>query len=231
MVVTVFEDLANELILEIFVYLAPYDLLRAFENVNCRLLCIFSKQKLCLPNNRGMSRQVYHQYLTSILPTRQSQIVSLHLSERCAPGAVQWFLDTCIYLLPNFPLRTLTIEGVSRQIFDLLLSKLHIFPHLQHMNIDIDMMQWYQDEYSNLPDIYYLFPVLKNIPQLQRFRFCRDSTGSSIVMYENIKLFPPVAYHLHTLSIDSCSHELMIALLHSSLPALRQLNVCFESDP
>ncbi|CAF4902398.1 unnamed protein product [Rotaria sp. Silwood1] len=92
-------------------------------------------------------------------------------------------------------------------------------------------MQWYRKEYLNLPDIYYLFPVLKNIPQLQTLRFCRDSTHSSVVMYENMKLFPPIAYHLHTLSIDSCSHELIVALLHSSLPALRQLNVCFESDP
>ncbi len=231
MIVTVFEDLPNESILEIFVYLTPYDLLRAFENLNWRLFCILSKQKLCLPNNRGMSRQVYHQYLTSILPTRQSQIVSLHLSDRCAPGAVQWFLDTCIYLLPNFPLSALTIELVSRQIFDLLLSKLHLFPRLQHMTIDIDIMQSYQEEYLNLPDIYYLFPVLKNIPQLQTLRFRRDPTHSSVVMYENMKLLPPVACHLHTLSIDSCSHELIVALLHSSLPALLQLNVCFEIDP
>jgi len=99
------------------------------------------------------------------------------------------------------------------------------------MTIDIDMMQSYQEEYLNLPDIYYLFPVLKNIPQLQTLRFRRDPTHSSVVMYENMKLFPPVACHLHTLSIDSCSHELIVALLHSSLPALLQLNVSFESDP
>ncbi|CAF1188061.1 unnamed protein product [Adineta steineri] len=231
MIVSVFEDLPNELIVKVFVYLSPYDLLRAFENVNWRLLCILSKQKLCLPNNQGMSRQVYHQYLSSILPTRQSQIVSLYLSDQCAAGAVQWFFDTCIYLLPNFPLRALTIEGVSRQIFDLLLSKLHFFPHLQHMTIDIHMMQWYREEYLNLPDFYYLFPVLKNIPQLESLRFNRDPTRSSVVMYENLKLFPPVAYHLHTLSIDACSHDLIVALLHSSLPVLRQLNVCFEYDP
>ncbi|CAF0844900.1 unnamed protein product [Adineta steineri] len=231
MIVSVFEDLPNELIVKVFVYLSPYDLLRAFENVNWRLLCILSKQKLCLPNNQGMSRQVYHQYLSSILPTRQSQIVSLYLSDQCAAGAVQWFFDTCIYLLPNFPLRALTIEGVSRQIFDILLSKLHFSPHLQHMTIDIHMMQWYREEYLNLPDFYYLFPVLKNIPQLESLRFNRDPTRPSVVMYENLKLFPPVAYHLHTLSIDSCSHELIVALLHSSLPVLRQLKVRFELDP
>jgi hypothetical protein len=228
--VTVLEDFSVELFEEIFVYLAPYDLLRAFENLNYRLSWMISGQKFGLPNNRGMSREVYSTYLTSILPIRPLQVVYLNLSERRAPNAVKWFLQMDTNLFCSFPLRTLKIEGVSRQTFEVLLSRLHCFSHLHSVNIDIGDMRWYSKEYSNLSDVHYLLPILKTIPELRTLYLRQNPTCSSFCVYDELKLSLPIARHLHTLSINTCSYQLVVALLLYSLPELCLLNVYFIED-
>src|ERR1700734_4109266 len=120
---TLFEHLSVELFRLIFEYLAPHDLLFAFNNLNQRFTVILAQQPLYLPNNRHMNFNLYVKYITSIIPNHISQIIYLNLSERRAPHAVDLFLSVVPLEAHNWPaLKAVTIEDVPCHTLELLLD-------------------------------------------------------------------------------------------------------------
>ncbi|CAF1233584.1 unnamed protein product [Rotaria magnacalcarata] len=83
---------------------------------------------LCLPNNRQMSIQLYCHYLKKIVSKHASQIDYLHLSERSAPCAVDYFLSQLFA----------SIRGCSRELLTELLNNGHL-PRLQNLRVTFSM--------------------------------------------------------------------------------------------
>ncbi|CAM4970768.1 unnamed protein product [Rotaria socialis] len=96
---------------------------------------MFAQQPLCLPKNRQMSTHLYYHYLKKIVSKHASQIVCLHLSERNALCAVDYFL-------PEVPLNeltwpSLTIEDVSHNVLEVLLYHSSLLSKIHSLSLDV----------------------------------------------------------------------------------------------
>ncbi|CAF4429026.1 unnamed protein product, partial [Adineta steineri] len=119
-----FENLANELIYEIFDYLDLYDTYNAFSNLNLRYENLLEKSILPLKINIStMSKSSFEYYFTNIIIPNQDRIISLHLSNL-------FIVDRIFSSLSNFTqLKTLIIHGTELQLTNLL-NYIAILPNL-----------------------------------------------------------------------------------------------------
>ena len=227
-----FKHLSVELIRLIFEYLAPHDLLNAFEELNGRLSSIILQHPLSLPNNRRMSRDVYYDYILHILPDYSSQIVYLHLSERRAPHAVDSFLAELSHQSVSFPaLKAMTIEDVPVRVYNSVMHSFLPLCHLHSLSIDLNGKHFhYYSEYHSWADIDFVVPLLNSISEL-RSLYLRISPKYDRNYMRDLRVTSPritTHSHLHTLSIDQCSLQLFVELLGKNrLPKLRHLHVAF----
>ncbi|CAF3150668.1 unnamed protein product, partial [Rotaria sp. Silwood2] len=142
-------DLPLELFCVIFDYLAPHDLLRGFRKLNKRFTTMVKQQPLCLPNNRMMNFKLYHTYLMQILPKNSSKIVYLHLSERRAPDAVDWFVNKVPLNELVWPLlKAVTIEDIPCHLFETLLNDSSILSGIHSFSFDISYERYYHYDYE-----------------------------------------------------------------------------------
>ena len=155
-----FQDLPIELFRHIFEYLAPHDLLNAFERLNRQFDIMLAQQPLCLPNNRQMRIELYYHYLKKIVSKHASQIVCLHLSERSAPCTVDYFLSE----VPS--LKAVTIEDISRNVLEVLLYHCSFLSKIHSLSLDVGYHRFYCDQYDECFDFGIVIPVLHCLPQL-----------------------------------------------------------------
>jgi hypothetical protein len=230
---TQLEDLCVELFRLIFDYLTPHELLQAFNNLNKRFTAIIDQQPLCLPNNRHMTYELYHDYVSKI-SVFASQIVYVHLSERYAPHAVDELLDEVCrdddsFALPA--LKAVTIQDVPPDTFRVLVDESSLLIKAQSLTVDLSDDSYHHSDYVHSMDIDYVLPVLNNLPNLCSLSL-RISPGFSDTYIDEMKrIVPLIKPHpkLQTLSINECSRQLFVELLgHDHLPKLRHLNVVFS---
>jgi len=230
---TQFEDLPIELFGLIFEYLQPHDLLHAFKKLNGRFKSILAHQSLCLPNNRLMTPKLYCNYLTKILPKYASQIVYLHLSERHAPHAVDWFNSVLPSNSRFWPaLKAVTIDDIPREVLEILLRDSSFLHKVHSLSLDVGFDRYYCDEYDDCSDFGFLIPILNSLSELRsvNFRIFNQS-----VYYNKSKpdqRCPRMNIHqnLQILLIRICSKELLVELLDNGhLPQLRQLRIDISS--
>jgi hypothetical protein len=222
------EHLSVELLYLIFEYLAPHELLLTFQNLNQRFTAILAQQSLCLPNNRRMKFGLYIHYI-SLLPNYVSQVNYLHLSERRAPHAVNWFVSEMPLDKLTWPaLKAVTIEDVPCHILESLLYDSALLSHVHSLSIDIGHRRYHHSEYNEFTDFNILIPVLNCLPEL-RSLYLRITTPSFINYASKFdELCPSITIHrnLHTLKIVQCSRELLVKLLSNGhLLQLRRLRV------
>ncbi|UJR11811.1 hypothetical protein I4U23_015991 [Adineta vaga] len=232
-----FEHLANELIQLIFEYLAAHELFYSFKKLNRRLTAIVKRQPLCLPNNRHMTLDVYYDYLTSIIPKHTSQFVYLHLTERYAPHAVEFFRrEIPINKLTWFSLKAVTIDDLPLGLFGLLLYDTTVLSHVHSLSLNFAFDCYHHSEYKIVADFAFIVPILTELPRLRSLYLRMHCIYSSTYLIGLERARPQFVTHrnLHTLMMKECSRNLLVELLDQGhLPKLCRLHVTFYAahDP
>ena len=230
---TQLERLSVELLHLIFEYLAPHELLQAFNNLNNRFTAILARQPLCLPNNRQMTYELYRNYISKI-SCYASQIVYVHLSERYAPHAVDELLDELCddsFALPA--LKAATIQDLPPNTFLSLIEESSLLSKAQSLTFDMSLHDgcYHYSDYRHAIDIAYILPLLNNLPNLCSLTL-RILPSFSCGYIEGLNsIVPLIKTHpkLHKLSINECSRQMFVELLkHGHLPKLGRLDVVFS---
>ncbi len=228
-----FEHLPVEILRLIFEYLAPHDLLYAFKNLNRRLTCILAQQPLCLFNNQYMSRDLYLDYINSIVLKRASQIVYIHLSERYAPHAGDFFWREFSRSKLTWPaLKAVTIDDVPLGLLGILLYDSDLLSNIHSLSINVAYGSFHYSQYKevNLADFAIIIPILIELPKLRSLYVRMNSIYNQYYLLGLERACPRIVTHrnLHTLTMIQCSRELLARLLDNGhLPKLSRLHVSF----
>jgi hypothetical protein len=92
--ISIFEDLSNELVYEIFEFLDFHHAYQSFYNLNSRFRNLFVYSNLPIKINiSSISKSAFHRYLTDIITPHTNRIQSLRLSNPFAA-------DMSLLLLP-----------------------------------------------------------------------------------------------------------------------------------
>jgi hypothetical protein len=176
-----------------------------------------------------MNFDLYLDYITSIIRNHVSQIVYLHLSERRAPHAVNWFLSEVPLKTLTWPtLKAVTIEDVPPDALETLLKDSPILSNVHLLSIDVCHDRYHYSEYDECFDFGIIIPVLYSLPELRSlyFRIAPHLTSNYTSELDQHCPSMDIHYNLHTLTIVECSRELFIKLLNNGyLPRLRRLRV------
>jgi hypothetical protein len=227
------EHLPIELIRFIFEHLAPHDLLFAFKNLNRRLTAILAQQPLCLPNNRYMNRDLYFDYIHSIVPEHASQIVYLHLSERYASHAVDYFWRELPLSKLTWPaLKAVTIDDVPIGMLGILLYDSGLLSNIHSLSINIAYGRFHYSQYKIAADFATIIPILVELPELRSLYVRMNPIYNGCYLLGLEQALPQIVTHrnLHTLTIVQCSREMLAKLLDNGhLPKLCRLHVFFHA--
>jgi hypothetical protein len=101
-----------------------------------------------------MNFDLYLDYITSIIRNHVSQIVYLHLSERRAPHAVNWFLSEVPLKTLTWPtLKAVTIEDVPPDALETLLKDSPILSNVHLLSMDVGHDRYHYSEYDECFDL------------------------------------------------------------------------------
>jgi len=225
------EHLPIEILRIIFEYLAPHDLLFAFNNLNRRLTSILAQQSLCLPNNQYMSLDLYLDYINSIVLKHASQIVYIHLSERYAPHAVDFFWrEPSLIKLTWSALKAVTIDDVPLGLLGILLYDSNILSNVHSLSINVSYGCFHYSQYKEVVDFAIIIPILIELPKLHSLYVRMNSIYNRYYLLGLEQACPRIVTHqnLHTLTMVQCSRDLLAKLLDNGhLPKLYRLRVSF----
>jgi hypothetical protein len=104
------EDLANEILLDIFDYLQPLDIIHAFGIVNDRLQTLIINRRMHVDLSTNISLTNFNEYCSKIFLEYSSCIYSIQLSNVETCGGIKLFLT-------NFPQIDLTFPNLSTMSF------------------------------------------------------------------------------------------------------------------
>ncbi|CAF3896513.1 unnamed protein product [Rotaria sp. Silwood1] len=153
---TRFEDLANELIYEIFNYLDSWEIYKTFVQLNIRFQYLFNSQifrlKINLPS---LPKRNFVLRCEKLVKPNMNKIVSLSLSNHCA---IDLFFD--MFSIHSFiHLETLILDHItSYNLLIQLLNSLLLLPRLFTLSITLSL--YYPDENPILQCIFRL-PIIK----------------------------------------------------------------------
>ncbi|CAF3770227.1 unnamed protein product [Rotaria sp. Silwood1] len=211
-IVTCFEDLSNELLCEIFDYLAGYRLYEAFSNLNFRFeqllhsSSVLLKTSFCIFNNDEIMNR-FKQFMFA----NRHQIFSLQVTFILYDG---YFFSSSFSFDSSFDrLESIVFKDIPPDALIPLLSNLSSLPHLFSLTIETS------DIKEKINDIYRLIFVL---PKLKYYRiFSSDSHHSITLPIAMNNQFSPIEY----LVINHyCSLNELTCLL-SYTPQLRHLTL------
>ena len=132
-IVSKFEQLPNELLLDIFSYCRPRDLFISLFNLNHRLNTLISIQSLHVDLGNALPKYLLDIYHTSVLRNAREQIHTLRLSDTY--GRMNRFVCQDQLFEIDFQTRKLILNRVKCLIlWDPIMSSLHeILRHVQHL--------------------------------------------------------------------------------------------------
>lgn len=130
-IISKFEHLPNELLLDIFTYCRPRDLYISFYNLNQRLNTLISTQTLNIDLGNALPKYLLDIYYKSVLHNAREQIDSLRLSDTY--GRMNRFIQYDQKLFVDFETRKFILHRVKYLIlWDPIVSSLHQI--LKHVN-------------------------------------------------------------------------------------------------
>ncbi|CAF0917749.1 unnamed protein product [Didymodactylos carnosus] len=128
---TLMEVLPDELLIQICIYLKPYDVLNSLNNLNTRLNRTITKYRQNI-NLSNISFDECQRYCTLILPSISSTIRSLTLSNRHTPKQIEIVLNKLNF---KYQFECLTLIDCTNDDTERYLTKLEIFQHLNEFHI------------------------------------------------------------------------------------------------
>ncbi|CAF4940100.1 unnamed protein product [Rotaria sp. Silwood1] len=154
--ISVFEDLSNELIYEIFEYLDFHHVFEAFHDLNERFQNLLINSNLPIKINiSSMSKYRFQRYLTYFIIPQTYRIKSFRLSNPFAA-------DMCLLLFPIMTnltrLESLTIHNIESDYVEGIINHLSLLPSLSSLVIiSIDYIRNQNDIYQKI----FRLPTLK----------------------------------------------------------------------
>ncbi|CAF1288520.1 unnamed protein product, partial [Adineta ricciae] len=220
-----FEQLANELLLDIFEYLSAVDILRAFNQLNTRFdTLLLTHSKTYHLHFRSVSKHDFRFFCQRNLPLIANQIISLTLSDDIeTPNSINSFLSYGITFSQMNSLRSIKIHHLrSSMVMHRLLIECHHFPHLTRLDFTDCSFKTESQSISN---------QLNNLWKLPELISCHmdidfHSEGSYTIHPSTIST------SLRSLSIESYCYscnDLNNLLRHT--PSLQYLHILLRDDP
>ncbi|UJR10083.1 hypothetical protein I4U23_014305 [Adineta vaga] len=119
MLLSKLEDLANETFLDVFDYLRPFDLIRAFNQLNERFEILIIQRRFHVNLSTNISFYDFNEYCSIILPNYRLSIHSIYLSNVETCGAISLFFRNFPRLESIFPnLRTMSFIDPNENDFN-----------------------------------------------------------------------------------------------------------------
>lgn len=212
---TEFEDLSNEIVLEIFEYLVAEDLFNAFNNLNVRFNHILIDSSLL--THLAVTKIPYIQ---ALLDPNQIRFVTVRASSiatfatdlfSCSPmpNAIQLFLSKIF--VPDLMLGLSSIQS--------------LMPNLVHISIDAYNLS----SSSTNPNVNYITERLFTLPHLRTLalKFDFHTKRPMYVRFSPIKRLPSLEYF----SLIGC-HLMILSVIDllTNAPRLRSLQVRIEQN-
>jgi len=97
------EDLANEILLDIFDHLRPIDIIHAFSMLNYRLQILINQRRMHVDLSTNISLNEFNEYCSKIFLDYSSCIYSIRLSNMETCGGMNLFLKKFSQINITFP--------------------------------------------------------------------------------------------------------------------------------
>lgn len=212
------EDLANELLIDIFEYIDFIDLLRTFYDLNSRLnKLIFNYYRNYHLNFRSIRKYEFHLICQRYLPSISNQIISLYLSnDDQTPNLFELFHSYNFNFNQFHHLQLLSFEYIySLRIINQILPQC---PYLKQLYM---LKCYFQDQ----EEFCYLIENIWNLPKLEYCQIVHQNSYG--LKFTNQTM---ISYSIQNLSFENFHFDFydLSNLLHCT-PLLEYLNISIQS--
>jgi hypothetical protein len=216
-----FEELANELLIELFEFIDFIHLLRTFYDLNSRFNnLIFIHYRKYHLNFRSVSKYEFNIICGQYLPSIIDRVISLHLSNNDeTPNLLELFLSHGFKFNQFYRLQFLSLDCVhSLSILNRIILECQDLLYFTHLSI-IKCNFKEQDDFSYL---------IKNIWNLPKLKYCKiDHQFPYGLKFTNDTI---ISLSIENLSVENFNFDLNdLSNLFQSTPSLRHLNVAIKS--
>ena len=206
--VTVFEDLSNELIYEIFEYIDFHHAFQAFYDLKERFENLFTRSNLPIQINIcSISKSTFHRYLKDIIVPLTHRIRSLQIS---TPFATEMSLLVSPTIADLVRLETLVINNIESKSIDSLVDHLLSLPVLSSLVL------------KSIVGARVSFDIYRKIFRLPALKYCKLSIEiEEFSLPIASKEFSPIEHLIinNKISLHQLDHFL------SYVPQLRRLSL------
>jgi hypothetical protein len=216
-----FEELANELLVELFEFFDLIHLLRAFYGLNCRFNnLIFIHYRTYHLNLQSVSKGELNIFCQQHLPSILDRVISLHLSnDDETPNLPEFFFSYGFTLNKFYHLQSLSLNCIhSLSLLNRIIFECQDLPYFTHLSIVKCNFQQ-QNEFSYL---------IENIWNLPKLTYCQiDHQFPYGLKFTNDTI---ISLSLKNLSLENFSFNLNdLSNLFQCTPSLRYLNATIQS--
>jgi len=207
---THFEDLASEIIYEIFEFLDAYDVYKSFSNLNTRFQNIRSTIpiKISISSVSKLTLQTYSSYYSNFIQPNKHRIQTLYLSD---PFIIDFFSSPTSDISKCSQLQVLILDKIQSQSMEKFLIDLTFLPKLTSLCI-------YINNQSNRIIIYNL------IFQLPVLKYCKMTFEENIQL-EECPISDNKSNSIEHFVINGKCDLNVISSILSCVPQLRRLSI------
>lgn len=220
-IISKFEHLPNEILLDLLSYCRPRDLFISLFNLNQRLNSLISFQTLNIDLGNALPKYLLDIYYKSILPHAHQQIDSLRLSDTY--GRLNRFVFSMKYIDIDFSTRICILNRVKYLIlWDPLMSSLHeileYVPNLEYCQVTSIGRARHTPNYSE--------NLLKKLFAMTKLKRLYLALHDSVLFTDDIEINRTITH----LNLNGCYMQHLAPLLRR-LPNLRRLNIMCYNRP
>jgi hypothetical protein len=210
--ITHFENFANEIILEIFDYLAFYDIWKAFSNLNRRFENILTDPSFPIKINISLvSTSNFEDYYTNTIMINKDRIQLLQLSN---PFSIHFILPSLYRISEFLRLKTLILRDMESHYIENLLQYSIDLPNLTSLTII---------PINHIEDSNNLYHQLFRLPVLKYCKVLIKQQHHSMPLKIDLHQFSPITH----LIISYRCNLYDLSILLSFVPHLRRLS-CYN---
>jgi hypothetical protein len=220
-IITQFEALANELLLDLFEYFDTLHLLGAFSSLNYRFDTLLYKHfRAYHLDLRRICKQDFNILCQQHFPLIINNIVSVHLAGyNEPPGLLQLFLSRGFILDQFLHLQSLSLYRIKYTDIIKLLGESHRLVHLYRLNI-------IQCNMSIIPqDTSYSINQIWNLPKLTHLNLERFYLPE--VQFSRLTVTSDTLQHLSIQTVLGCPFSDLVNIFQCT-PRLRFLSICID---
>lgn len=210
---TRFEDLANEIICEIFDYLDAYHIYQSFIKLNARFQKLLLHGKTSIKASIStLSKSAFENYYTDFIRPIQHRLKALHLSD---PFMVVYIFPIAENISSFARLQTLHLENIELRCLQDVLQRLAILPSLSSLTVHVN----HEANIIHILNRLFQLPVLKYCELIFKRNF----------QLEALPISTTISSPIEQLIIHNCSGLNRIEALLSYVPKLRRLSITGET--